>query len=214
MKFCSVCLQLSHGIYIYYYILVDSDDAGPWTILSEALVQSLPIQSVWETYYKLSIQSQLFGISEFPSQGELLDLPILSEEPVLCAVTKAQEKNPTLAVSLDTTWVVVLAKGNNKKWISENIQVMSRALGRGLLRNIFSLRVILCSALKTILLSQDKLLLLFPVHECLVYILDGFLLQIWQQERQYGQTGLRLDRKQRDLSFRVISTIYSVTSCK
>ena len=32
--------------------------------------------------------------------------------------------------------VVVLAKGNNKKWIKENMQVMSRAVGRGFLRKI------------------------------------------------------------------------------
>ena len=64
--------------------------------------------------------------------------PVLLEDPVLSAIAQKHKKTAAL-VALRyqiQRGVVVLAKGNNKKWIKENIQVMSGALGRGLLWNI------------------------------------------------------------------------------
>ena len=60
------------------------------------------------------------------------------EDPVLSAIAQKHKKTAAL-VALRyqiQRGVVVLAKGNNKKWIKENMQVMSRAVGRGLLRKI------------------------------------------------------------------------------
>ena len=84
------------------------------------------------------MQSQLLSISEIPSRVNP-NHPVLLEDPVLSAIAQKHKKTAAL-VALRyqiQRGVVVLAKGNNKKWINENIQVMSRALGRGLLRNIF-----------------------------------------------------------------------------
>ena len=67
-----------------------------------------------------------------------LDLPVLLEDPVLCAIAKKHKQTPAL-VALRyqiQRGVVVLAKSYNKKRIKENIQVMSGALGTGLLWNI------------------------------------------------------------------------------
>ena len=65
--------------------------------------------------------------------------PILLEDPVLCAIAKKHKQTPAL-VALRyqiQRGVVVLAKGNNKEWIKENMQVMmSGAVGRRLLGNI------------------------------------------------------------------------------
>ena len=64
--------------------------------------------------------------------------PVLLEDPVLSAIAQKHKKTAAL-VALRyqiQRGVVVLAKGNNKKWIKENMQVMSRAVGRGLLRKI------------------------------------------------------------------------------
>ena len=90
-----------------------------------------------ETTHKLSTSSQLLSISEFPSRVNL-DLPVLLEDPVLCAIAKKHKQTPAL-VALRyqiQRGVVVLAKSYNKKRIKENIQVMSWAVGRGVLRNI------------------------------------------------------------------------------
>ena len=60
------------------------------------------------------------------------------EDPVLSAIAQKHRKTAAL-VALRyqiQRGVVVLAKGNNKKWIKENMQVMSRAVGRGFLRKI------------------------------------------------------------------------------
>ena len=67
-----------------------------------------------------------------------LDLPVLLEDPVLCTIAKKHKQTPAL-VALRyqiQRGVVVLAKSYNKKRIKENIQVMSGAVCRGLLRNI------------------------------------------------------------------------------
>ncbi|OWK03392.1 hypothetical protein Celaphus_00007634, partial [Cervus elaphus hippelaphus] len=61
-----------------------------------------------------------------------LNHPILLEDPVLSAIAQKHKKTPALI----QRGVVVLAKGNNKKWIKENIQVMSESVGRGFLRSI------------------------------------------------------------------------------
>ena len=64
---------------------------------------------------------------------------VLLEDPVFCAIAKKDKQTPAL-VALRyqiQRGVVVLAKGNNKEWIKENMQVMmSGAVGRGLLGNI------------------------------------------------------------------------------
>ena len=68
-----------------------------------------------------------------------LDLPVLLEDPVLCAIAKKHKQTPALVALLYQTQrgVVVLAKSYNKKRIKENMQViMSGAVGRGLLGNI------------------------------------------------------------------------------
>ena len=87
---------------------------------------------------RLTNKSQLLGISEFPSRVNP-NLPFLLEDPVLSAIAKKHRQTPAL-VALRyqiQRGVVVLAKGNNKEWIKENMQVMmSGAVGRGLLGNI------------------------------------------------------------------------------
>ena len=63
---------------------------------------------------------------------------VLLEDPVFCAIAKKDKQTPAL-VALRyqiQRGVVVLAKSYNKKRIKENIQVMSGAVCRGLLRNI------------------------------------------------------------------------------
>ena len=67
-----------------------------------------------------------------------LDLPVLLEDQVLCTIAKKHKQTPALVVLRYQIQrgVVVLAKSYNKKRIKENIQVMSGALGRGLLWNI------------------------------------------------------------------------------
>ena len=64
--------------------------------------------------------------------------PILLEDPVLCAIAKKHKRTPALVVLhyQIQCGVVVLAKSYNKKRFKENIHVMSRVMGRGLLRNI------------------------------------------------------------------------------
>ena len=69
-----------------------------------------------------------------------LDLPVLLEDPVLCTIAKKHKQTPAL-VALRyqiQRGVVVLAKSYNRKRIKENMQVMSGAVGKGLLRNIFT----------------------------------------------------------------------------
>ena len=86
---------------------------------------------------RLTNKSQLLGISEFPSRVNP-NLPFLLEDPVLSAIAKKHKQTPAL-VALRyqiQRGVVVLAKSYNKKRIKENIQVMSGAVGRGLLRNM------------------------------------------------------------------------------
>ena len=71
--------------------------------------------------------------------------PVLLEDPVLSAIAQKHKKTAAL-VALRyqiQRGVVVLAKSYNKKRIKENIQVMSGAVGRGLLGVSFT-RVILC----------------------------------------------------------------------
>ena len=83
------------------------------------------------------MQSQLLSISEIPSRVNP-NHPVLLEDPVLSAIAQKHKKTAAL-VALRyqiQRGVVVLAKGNNKKWIKENMQVTSRAVGRGLLRKI------------------------------------------------------------------------------
>ena len=66
------------------------------------------------------------------------NFPFLLEDPVLSAIAKKHKQTPAL-VALRyqiQRGVVVLAKSYNKKRIKENIQVMSWAVGRGVLRNI------------------------------------------------------------------------------
>ena len=68
-----------------------------------------------------------------------LNHPVLLEDPVISANAQKHKKSAAL-VALRyqiQRGVVVLAKGNNKEWIKENMQVMtSGAVGRGLLGNI------------------------------------------------------------------------------
>ena len=76
-------------------------------------------------------------MSEFFSRVNL-NHPVLLEDPVLSAIAKKHKQTPAL-VALRyqiQRGVVVLAKSYNKKRIKENIQVMSWAVGRGVLRNI------------------------------------------------------------------------------
>ena len=90
-----------------------------------------------KTTHKLSTQSQLLSISEFPSRVNSNN-PVLLEDPVLCAIANKHKQTSAL-VALRyqiQRGVVVLAKSYNKKRIKENIQVMGGAVGRGLLRNI------------------------------------------------------------------------------
>ena len=123
--------------------------------------------------------------------------PVLLEDPVLCAIAKKHKQTAAL-IALRYQMqrgVVVLAKSYNKKRIKENMQVMSGAVGIGGLSNILHKGHSLSS-------SQDYLwakmsYLLFVVHVCLMYIPNGFLLLLWQQERWHGWLGLRLDRKWR-----------------
>ena len=66
------------------------------------------------------------------------NFPFLLEDPVLSDIAEKHKQTPAL-VALRyqiQRGVVVLAKSYNKKRIKENIQVMSGAVGRGLLRNI------------------------------------------------------------------------------
>ena len=67
-----------------------------------------------------------------------LNHPVLLEDPVLCAIAKKHKQTPALVALRYQVQrgVVVLAKSYNKKRIKENIQVMSGAVGRGVLRNI------------------------------------------------------------------------------
>ena len=68
-----------------------------------------------------------------------LNLPVLLEDLVLCAIAKKYKQTPALVVLhyQIQRGVVVLAKSYNKKQIKENMQVMmSGAVGRGLLRDI------------------------------------------------------------------------------
>ena len=91
-----------------------------------------------ETTHKLSTWSQLLSISEFPFRVNL-NLPVLLEDLVLCAIAKKYKQTPALVVLhyQIQRGVVVLAKSYNKKQIKENMQVMmSGAVGRGLLRDI------------------------------------------------------------------------------
>ena len=125
--------------------------------------------------FKLSIQSQVFGISEFPSRVNL-DLPVLLEEPVLCTITKKHKKTPL--------WLSFATRYNMGLWFWPRVTIRSGSMRThrwwaGLW--VFPKDHSLSS-------SQDYTwvktsYLFFPVHECLVYIPDGFLLQIWQQER-------------------------------
>ena len=88
--------------------------------------------------------------------------PILLEDPVLCAIAKKHKQTPAL-VALRyqiQRGVVVLAKSYNRKRIKENMQVMSGAVGRGLLRNILH-KGHFCPALR-LFLSQNEL----PVLSC------------------------------------------------
>ena len=65
---------------------------------------------------------------------------VLLEDPVFCAIAKKDKQTPAL-VALRyqiQRGVVVLAKSYNRKRIKENMQVMSGAVGKGLLRNIFT----------------------------------------------------------------------------
>ncbi|TEA33064.1 hypothetical protein DBR06_SOUSAS26510013, partial [Sousa chinensis] len=64
--------------------------------------------------------------------------PVLLEDPVLCAIAKKHKQTPAL-IALRYQMqrgVVVLAKSYNKKRIKENMQVMSGAVGTGVLNNI------------------------------------------------------------------------------
>uniref|UniRef100_A0A4W2FLH3 NADP-dependent oxidoreductase domain-containing protein n=1 Tax=Bos indicus x Bos taurus TaxID=30522 RepID=A0A4W2FLH3_BOBOX len=67
-----------------------------------------------------------------------LNHPVLLEELVLSAIAPKHKKTPALVALryLIQHGIVVLAKGNNKKWIKENIQVMSGTVGIGFPRNI------------------------------------------------------------------------------
>ena len=88
--------------------------------------------------------------------------PVLLEDPVLCAIAKKHKQTPAL-VALRyqiQRGVVVLAKSYNRKRIKENMQVMSGAVGRGLLRNILH-KGHFCPALR-LFLSQNEL----PVLSC------------------------------------------------
>ena len=58
--------------------------------------------------------------------------PVLLEDPVLSAIAQKHKQTPAL-VALRyqiQRGVVVLAKGNNKKWIKENIQVTEQGCGQ------------------------------------------------------------------------------------
>ena len=67
-----------------------------------------------------------------------LNHPVLLEDPVFSAIAPKHKKMAALVAFCYQIQrgVVVLAKDNNKKWIKENMQVMSRAVGRGFLRKI------------------------------------------------------------------------------
>ena len=67
-----------------------------------------------------------------------LNHPVLLEDLVLSAIAPKHKKTPALvALRYQIQYgIVVLAKGNNMKWIKENIQVMSGTVGRGFPRNI------------------------------------------------------------------------------
>eukprot|EP00070_Physeter_catodon_P044817 XP_028351711.1 dihydrodiol dehydrogenase 3 isoform X1 [Physeter catodon] len=136
--------------------------------------------------------------------------PVLLEDPVLCAIAKKHKQTPAL-IALRYQMqrgVVVLAKSYNKKRIKENMKVMSGAVGIGDLNNILPEGHSLSS-------SQDYLwakmsYLLFVMHVCLVYIPNGFLLLLWQQERWHGWIGLD-GTENGDFSSSITSAIYSVT---
>ncbi|KAB0353379.1 hypothetical protein FD755_023917, partial [Muntiacus reevesi] len=66
----------------------------------------------------------VLSISEFPSRVNL-DLPVLLEYPVICAIANKHKQTPALVALCYQIQrgVVVLAKSCNKKRIKENIQV-------------------------------------------------------------------------------------------
>uniref|UniRef100_A0A8D1ZSB5 Aldo-keto reductase family 1 member C1 n=1 Tax=Sus scrofa TaxID=9823 RepID=A0A8D1ZSB5_PIG len=124
-----------------------------------------------------------------------LNHPVLLEDPVLHAIAK-KHKQTSAVIALRyqlQRGVVVLAKSYNKKRIKENLQVTSGAGRTGLLSTILHGSP-LHSSSQNCLWSKMSYLL-FPVHVCLVYTPNGFLLLLWHQERQHGWIGLRLDRK-------------------
>ena len=107
------------------------------------------------------MQSQLLSISEIPSRVNP-NHPVLLEDPVLSAIAQKHKKTAAL-VALRyqiQRGVVVLAKSYNRKRIKENMQVMSGAVGRGLLSNILH-EGHFCPALRLIL-RQNEL----PVFPC------------------------------------------------
>ena len=111
--------------------------------------------------------------------------PILLEDPVLSAIAQKHKKTPAL-VALHYQMkhgVVVLAKGSNKKWVKENIQVMSETVGRGSLRSILHKGHYLPDS-QTIF-GPRRVTCSFPEHKCLVCISGVFLLLLWQQERHH-----------------------------
>ena len=101
----SVCLQLSHGICISNKIPDDTDDAGRWSTLWEALVWSEPTWSVWEASLEsedLVSAPQHFWIS---FQGEPEPPRSLGGPSSFCHCPKAQANPSSGCSSLpDTTW--------------------------------------------------------------------------------------------------------------
>ena len=141
-----------------------------------------------------------------------LDLPVLLEDPVLCAIANKHKQTSAL-VALRyqiQRGVVVLAKSYNKKRIKENIQVMGGAVGRGLLRNILHESHSL--SLKTFLESR-QVTWSSPCMNVLCVFLVIF--SSWCANRRGGMAGEgSVWTENRYFSFRVMSAIYSVISCK
>ena len=118
-----------------------------------------------ETTHKLSTWSQLLSISEFPFRVNL-NLPVLLEDLVLCAIAKKYKQTPALVVLhyQIQRGVVVLAKSYNKKQIKENVQVMSWGCRQRGPKEYPSFFV----SLSRLSLNQDKLPVLPHARMCCV----------------------------------------------
>lgn len=90
---------------------------------------------------KASLETQLLSISEIPSRVNPNHPPVLLRTWFSQLLLKSTRKTAALVAlryQIHNVGLWFWLRGNNKKWIKENMQVMSRAVGRGFLRKISS----------------------------------------------------------------------------